>query len=289
MPALSVPGTRGADADKSPVDRSASRYEALRLFEDRAAAVLPGFVVGRDNQDAVALLCRRLDGLPLAIELAAVQVRVLSVEQILDRLQDRYRLLIRGSRVGPPRHQTLQAAIDWSYALCSATEQALWARCSVFAGDFDLEAVESICVGDDSPEVAVTDVLALVTGLVEKSVLVRDMAGNSARFRLLETIREYGRERLLEAGQEDEFRQRHRDYYLRMASRPMRVRSVRTRPSGVRACVPNGPTSGPRWTSASPNRARLAQGCGWPATCGSTGSRAGSSGTGATGWTGHSR
>ncbi|MEQ7006830.1 LuxR C-terminal-related transcriptional regulator [Actinopolymorpha sp. B17G11] len=217
VPALSVPGTRGTDADMSPVDRSASRYEALRLFEDRAAAVLPGFVVNRDNQNAVALLCRRLDGLPLAIELAAVQVRVLSVEQILDRLQDRYRLLIRGSRVGPPRHQTLQAAIDWSYALCSATEQALWARCSVFAGDFDLEAVESICVGDASPEVAVTDVLALVTGLVEKSVLVRDMAGDSARFRLLETIREYGRERLVEAGQEDEFRQRHRDYYLRMA------------------------------------------------------------------------
>src|ERR1035441_8325949 len=113
------------------------RHEALALFEDRAAAVVPGFRLGPQNQEAVARLCHRLDGVPLAIELAAVRLRVLSAEQILDRLEDRFQLLTAGKRDGPPRHQTLHAAVEWSFGLCSESERLRWARCSGFAGGFD--------------------------------------------------------------------------------------------------------------------------------------------------------
>ena len=122
--------------------------EALMLFEERAAAVVPGFRLGPHNQDAVVRLCRRLDGFPLAIELAAVRLRVLSAEQMLDRLEDRFQLLTGGKRDGPARHQTLQAAVEWSFDLCSEPERQLWARCSVFAGEFDLDAAEAVCAGD---------------------------------------------------------------------------------------------------------------------------------------------
>ncbi len=210
VPPLSLPPAPGRPALGMP-----GQHEALALFEDRARAVLPGFRLGPQNQETVTRLCQRLDGVPLAIELAAVRVRILSPEQILDRLEDRFRLLTDGRRDGPPRHQTLRAAVEWSFGLCSDTEQLLWERCSVFAGGFDLDAAENICAGDG---LAAADVLGVVARLVDQSVLARDGdAGERARYRLLETIRQFGAERLAGAGQAGELRRRHRDYYLRLA------------------------------------------------------------------------
>jgi predicted ATPase/DNA-binding CsgD family transcriptional regulator len=191
------------------------QQEALALFEARAAAVLPGFRLGPQNQDTVARLCRRLDGVPLAIELAAARLRALSAEQILDRLEDRFQLLTTGRRDAPPRHQTLHAAVEWSFELCSESERLLWARCTVFAGEFDLDAAESVCTGDG---LAVGDVLTGVARLVDQSVLAREGdAGDRARYRLLETIRQFGAQRLASAGETEPLRRRHRDYYLQLA------------------------------------------------------------------------
>jgi predicted ATPase len=177
VPPLSLPAVPGRPALGMP-----GQHEALELFENRAAAVVPGFRLGPQNQEAVARVCRRLDGVPLAIELAAIRLRVLSAEQILDRLEDRFQLLTAGKRDGPPRHQTLHAAVEWSFDLCSESERLLWARCSVFAGEFDLDAAESVCAGDG---LAAGDVLTCVAQLVDQSVLARERdAGDRARYRL---------------------------------------------------------------------------------------------------------
>jgi predicted ATPase/DNA-binding CsgD family transcriptional regulator len=205
---LSVPATTRPGADGS------RRFEAVRLFEERAAAVLPGFSLSADNTEAVIRLCQRLDGVPLALELAAVRVRMLSVEQILSRLEHRFQLLTAGNRAALPRHQTLRAAVDWSYDLCTAHEKVLWARCSVFAGEFDLESVESVCAdaGLDQEEI-----FSGIAGLVDKSVLTRQDRGPLVRYRMLETIRQYGAERLAEAGDQGRFARRQRDFFLRLA------------------------------------------------------------------------
>jgi non-specific serine/threonine protein kinase len=191
-------------------------HEALELFEERARAVRPDFTLNAESRPMAFQLCQRLDGLPLAIELAAVRLRALSVEQIVARLEDRYRLLSTGNRGGPARHQTLRAAVDWSFDLCSEAEKAMWARLSVFAGGFDLEAAEAVCSGGEIPREAVFE---LVAGLIDKSVVVREGSGDHVRYRLLETIRAYGRERLASAGTGDAWRRRHRDYYLALAQR----------------------------------------------------------------------
>ncbi len=175
------------------------RYEAVSLFAERAAAVLPGFQVTSDNSAALARLCQRLDGIPLAIELAAGQLRMLSLEQILDRLDDHAELLTWESQTGPPRQRTLRAAIGWSFDLCSPAERAVWARCSVFSGGFDLEAAEEVCSGDG---IAREDVLDVVANLVDKSILVREEDAGRVRYRLPETIRRYGRCRLADSGEE---------------------------------------------------------------------------------------
>ncbi|HET6501344.1 MAG TPA: LuxR C-terminal-related transcriptional regulator [Amycolatopsis sp.] len=212
VPPLSVPGAHG-DASRTPRELLA-QYEAVALFEERAGAAVPGFAVTAQNSDAVVRLCQRLDGVPLALELAAVRVRVLSVEQILTRLEDRFRLLSAGSRDASPRHQTLRAAVDWSYDLCTESERILWARCSVFAGDFDLDAAENVCARDG---LTLDDVFTGIAGLVDKSVLTRLDRGPRARYRMLETIRQYGAERLAETGGRDRFRRRHRDFCLALA------------------------------------------------------------------------
>ncbi|MFI9764900.1 ATP-binding protein, partial [Streptomyces sp. NPDC051963] len=142
------------DGDLSAADG----YAAIALFADRAAAVVPGFRLTAANRAAVARLCRRLDGLPLAIELAAVRMRVLGVEQLLDRLDDRYRLLNAGSPSALPRHRTLGAAVDWSYELCTEREQLVWARASVLAGSFDLDTAESVCADGERSEMGVPSV-----------------------------------------------------------------------------------------------------------------------------------
>jgi predicted ATPase/DNA-binding CsgD family transcriptional regulator len=219
VPPLSLPPVPsradGADPGMPGRPQAAGQHEALTLFEDRAAAVVPGFRLGPHNQDTVARLCHRLDGVPLAIELAAVRLRVLSAEQILDRLEDRFQLLTAGKRDGPPRHQTLQAAVEWSFELCSESQRLLWARCSVFAGEFDLDAAERVCSGDG---LAVGDVLTGVAELVDQSVLAREGdAGDRARYRMLETIRQFGAQRLASTGEIEPLRRRHRDYYLHLA------------------------------------------------------------------------
>ncbi len=190
--------------------------DAVRLFVERARAVMPDFAVTPENCDVVEQICLRLDGIPLAIELAAVRLRALTAPQLLDRLNDRFRLLTAGSREALPRQQTLRALIDWSYALCTEQERLLWQRLSVFAGGLDLEAAEEVCAGDGIDR---DEVIDLVIGLVEKSVLIREEQLSTVRYRLFETIRQYGRERLRESGAEEELRRRHRDWFRTLVTR----------------------------------------------------------------------
>ncbi|MFD8751117.1 ATP-binding protein [Kitasatospora sp. NPDC059577] len=189
--------------------------DAVRLFAERARAVLPSFEVTEANAEAVGVLCRRLDGIPLAVELAAGRLRALSVEQITARLDDRFRLLTGGSRTALPRHQTLRTTIGWSHELCTVQERLLWARLSAFAGSFDLEAAEYVCAGEGiEPE----DVLDLVDELVAKSVVLREDSAFGVRFRLLDTLREYGGHWLRATGEEQRLLRRHRDWYLGVAT-----------------------------------------------------------------------
>jgi predicted ATPase len=190
--------------------------DAVRLFAERAAEVLPGFAVTEHNSAAVAELCARLDGLPLALELAAARLRALSVDQLLDRLGDRFRLLTGGDPTAPARHRALRTAIGWSHELCAPAERLLWARLSVFAGRFDLEAVEYVCAGPDLPQ---EDIAETVAGLVAQSVLAReeDPAGG-VRYRMLESVRDYGAGWLASLGDEERMRRRHRDWYLGVAT-----------------------------------------------------------------------
>ncbi|SMD27466.1 ATP-binding protein [Kibdelosporangium aridum] len=215
---LAVPPLPVPDPERPSQPGKLVGNEAIRLFAERATAVAPGFAVTADNHPTLARICRRLDGLPLAIELAAARLRVLTLEQILHRLDDRFRLLCTGSRTVLPRHQTLRAVVDWSYQLCSPPEQALWGRVSVFIGGFDLDAVEAVCAGDGIDR---AQVLELVTGLVDKSSLTRhdQNHGPQARYQLLDTIRHYGRDTLRTAGKEAALRRRHQDYYLDLAER----------------------------------------------------------------------
>jgi predicted ATPase len=202
-----------------PLDPLPVEPDAVRLFAERAAAVLPGFAVTPANSAAVTELCRRLDGLPLALELAAVRLRALSLDQLLERLDDRFRLLTGGDPTAPERHRALRTAIGWSHELCSPAQRLLWARLSVFAGRFDLEAVEYVCAGTGLAE---DEVAETVAALVEQSVLSRDAdadaGGGAARYRMLESVREYGAGWLAALGDEVRLRRRHRDWYLGLAT-----------------------------------------------------------------------
>ncbi len=199
-----------AESDLAALRRS----EAVVLFAERGSAVAPGFSVNDRNGAAVAMLCRRLDGVPLALELAAARLRVLSVDQLLERLDDRIRLLGAGRRGGAPRHQTMRAAIGWSYALCTHAERLAWARLSVFPGDFPLAAAERVCAGPGILAGAEFDVIA---GLVDKSIVLAHQRGNEVRYRLLDDIRAYGTQRLGNLGETPLLRRRHRDWCLELA------------------------------------------------------------------------
>ncbi|MGP4003722.1 ATP-binding protein [Streptomyces sp. 8N706] len=189
--------------------------DAAVLLADRAAAVLPGFAITDDNRWAIAELCHRLDGIPLALELAAGRLRALSLEQMLHRLDDRFRLLTGGSRGALPRHQTLRTAIGWSHELCTPRERLLWARLSVFAGHFDLEAAEYVCSGPDLPADELLDVVA---ELVAQSVLVREDTPAGCRYRMLDTVRAYGACWLDALEDTARMRRRHRDWYMGLAT-----------------------------------------------------------------------
>ena len=190
--------------------------DACRLFIERAQSVQPAFELTDQNARSVAQLCRRLDGMPLAIELAAARVRTLPVEQVATRLDDRFRLLTGGSRTSVARHQTLRATIDWSYDLLTESERAVLRRLSVFAAGASLEAAESVCAGDP---VDGMDVLDLLGRLVEKSLVFTDPTSSEAHFRLLETVREYARGRLVEAEEADPTLRRHRDLFLALVDK----------------------------------------------------------------------
>ncbi|HEY3248127.1 MAG TPA: tetratricopeptide repeat protein [bacterium] len=207
VPPLSMP-----DPARLPALDDLKMYESVRLFVDRAVLSQPRFALTARNAPAVAQICARLDGIPLAIELAAARVRALSVEDIAARLDDRFRLLTSGMRTVPPQHQTLQATLDWSYNLLTLPEQVVLRFLSVFAGGCTLEAVEAICATDDSKH---TELLDALTSLVDRS-LVR-FEEDEPRYRLLETIRLYAREKLVAAGEEPLIRTRHRDWYLKLA------------------------------------------------------------------------
>lgn len=187
--------------------------DALALFAERAAAAVPGFELTTENAATIAQICSRLDGLPLAIELAAARMRAMSPDQILDRLSDRFTLLTRGSRRAPTRQQTLAWSIGWSYDLCIPDEQLLWGRLSVFSGSFELPAAEAICGFSMASE----DFLDLVSSLVDKSILLRTEVQRVVRLRLLDTLREYGRERLEQTGEVLQLRRRHCDWYRQFA------------------------------------------------------------------------
>jgi non-specific serine/threonine protein kinase len=201
------------EVDPEPTLGGLPGFDAVALFAERAAAALSGFRLTEDNKATVAQICSRLDGLPLAIELAAARLRAMSPEQLLERLADRYAVLTRGSRGAPTRQQTLGWSVGWSYDLCTPAEQQLWGRLSVFAGSFELEAAEDICGGDVGPE----DVDDLITALVDKSILVRAESTGPVRFRLLETLRDYGREKIKATSEYPELRRRHLGWYQRLA------------------------------------------------------------------------
>ncbi|MDF3313166.1 protein kinase [Rhodococcus sp. T2V] len=207
VPALTVP-----DRAHKVTPKGLPRYDAVRLFTERATAAVPGFALTDENAGAVAEICRRLDGLPLPIELAAARLRAMSPQQILQRLTDRYTLLTQGSRNAPSRQQTLRLSIDWSFELCTGREQLVWGRVAVFAGSFELDAAEQVC-GEDLES---TDLLDALTSLVDKSILIREESGTGVRFRLLETVRDYGREKLDQTGEYPLLQRRHRDWYVQM-------------------------------------------------------------------------
>ena len=185
--------------------------EAVQLFVDRARATLPTFAHTASNSAAITEICRRLDGIPLAIELAAARVRVLTPEQIARRLDDAFRLLTTGSRTALPRHRTLRATMEWSFGLLAPREQILLRRLSVFAGSFTLDAAEAVAA---AAPLEAEDVLDGVSALVDKSLVGMEAGSAEARYRLLETVRQYGVERLTEAGELDSMERRYAGFYL---------------------------------------------------------------------------
>ncbi|HEY4026167.1 MAG TPA: LuxR C-terminal-related transcriptional regulator [Candidatus Dormibacteraeota bacterium] len=189
--------------------------EAMALFGERAQAALPGFEVTSENRSAVARVCQTLDGIPLAIEFAAVRLRALSLDQIVEHLEGELELPNPNDHGRPARQQTLRATLTWSHELLAEPEQVLWRRLSAFAGGFEFEAAAEVCGGEP---LARSQVLAGVVGLVDRSVVVRDHRTGRPRYRLLEPVRQYGRERLRAAGEEPAMRRRHRDWCARLAA-----------------------------------------------------------------------
>lgn len=209
VPTLAVP-----DPQVKPQVQSLVANESVRLFVERATAVKSDFQLTDENALTVAQLCQRLDGIPLAIELAAARTRLLTAEQLVARLNDRFNLLTTGSRTALPRQQTLRATIDWSYDLLSEAARQLLRRLSVFAGGFTLVAAERICSDEQLQSNTVLDLLGR---LVDQSLVLVEQSANGARYRMLETIREYARDKLAEAGESERLRSRHLDYFIALA------------------------------------------------------------------------
>lgn len=214
VPPLSLPPDETPSAPEKEAWALWGQSEAFQLFAERASQCRPAYPVSLENRAVIDRICRRLDGIPLAIELAAARTRMMTVEEIHAHLSDQFRLLTGGPRTVLPRQQTLRAAVDWSYALLDGPERALLARLSVFAGGWTLEAAEAVAVG---PEIEEGDVLDLLSSLVDKSLALAEPHRESTRYRMLETVRQYGQARLQESEEGPAVRSRHRDYFLALA------------------------------------------------------------------------
>ncbi|NUP02239.1 MAG: LuxR family transcriptional regulator, partial [Nonomuraea sp.] len=208
VPPLSFPG-----ADDEVTENDVLRHDAVALLMERTKNVAPDVDIA-SQPVAAAQLCRLLDGIPLAIELAAVWLRVLSLDQIIDRLGNRLHFLTQGYRTALPRHQTLRATVEWSFDLCSDQEQLLWERLSVFSGGFDLAAAEEVCSAEPLTR---EDILPLLAALTEKSIVISEIHDSRSRYRFLETLRQYGRERLAKSEATPATRRRHAEHYQRLA------------------------------------------------------------------------
>jgi len=212
IPSLSFP-----DPESIKYTEIAGKYEAINLFVARAELSKPGFTLNPKNVSSVAQICSRVEGIPLAIELAATRIRHIGPEVIMERLEDQFKILTSSGKATPDRQQTLKAAIDWSYDLLSEEEQLLFTRLSVFAGDFSLEAVEEVCSDEKLKK---EDILSLLSQLVDKSLTIADrQEDESVRYRFLEPLRLYSLQKLIKNGEENNIRKKHLDYYLKMAER----------------------------------------------------------------------
>ena len=207
VPSLSLPKSDAAIS-------TLMQCESVQLFMERARAAQPHFTLTDVNASSVAQICLRLDGIPLALELAAARVKMFSAEQIASRLDDRFRLLTGGSRTALPRQQTLRALIDWSYSLLTEPERILFRRLSVFIGGWPLEAAEQVCAGKGVEQL---DVLDLLSRLVDKSLVITEDTAHGVRYRYLEMIRQYAREKLLESNEVEAIRDQHLTFYLQFA------------------------------------------------------------------------
>jgi len=209
VPSLTVPGT-----NETLTPATVSRYEGVQLFVDRAKLVRPDFDLTAENAPSVASICARLDGMPLAIELAAPRLRSMSAEELGQRLDQRFALLAGGSRTALPRHRTLRSTIDWSYDLLTDVEQAMLRRVSVFAGEWTSAAAEHVCTGDGIEK---SDTRGLLTSLADKNLVITEENEGATRYRMLETIRQYALDRLRETGEEAQWRHRHFAWVLALA------------------------------------------------------------------------
>ncbi|MBV8942180.1 MAG: hypothetical protein JO240_10635, partial [Solirubrobacterales bacterium] len=228
-----VPGLELPEAPDLPTEEL-GRYAAIRLFFDRAAAASPGFALQAVSAEAVARLCRRLDGIPLAIELAAARTRALSPEDILRRLDDRFKLLAGGDRGALERQQTLRATVDWSHDLLQNPECVLFRRLSVFAGAFALGDAEQVCAGEQLAQDAVWDPLC---ELVAKSMVVSEPSAGGIRYRMLETLRDYAADRLVSAGERQAVGRLHFDYFLALAERAAEQQETQGSGAGLEALL----------------------------------------------------
>ena len=237
VPSLDIP-----DPDKALTARELSGYEAVSLFTERAAAAAPGFSLDHTNAEDVARICFRLDGLPLALELAAGRVGALTPSAIAERLDDRFRLLRSGSNAAPTRQQTLEATLQWSHDLLEADEQLLFGRLAIFAGGFELDAAEDVCAGDGLNAPAIADLLAR---LAEKSLVAVEDGASGRRYRLLETVRMYARERLAAGGEVETLADRHARWVLALAEQergsPRLDRETANLRAGLRALLAVSP------------------------------------------------
>ena len=215
-----VPSLQLPDMQNLPTFEPLSQYEAVKLFIERASAASQNFRMTNENASSIAQICNRLDGIPLAIELAVGKIRALSAQQIAQRLDDRFRLLSSGNRTALARHQTLQAAIEWSYNLLSVAEQILFRRLSVFVGGWVLEAAESVCSDQDTTArdaLKAETILELLTQLVNKSLVMTEERNGEVRYHMLETIRQHANDKLQEAIENESLRDRHLAYFLQLA------------------------------------------------------------------------